>query len=194
MQSLKLAWGKHWEKIPPCLPCRVRWGSYCRAEGARYPIQGLSRSVSQKPYSLGCVCMGWRVGAGEGCDRELVRKLDEKREAWLRSRPKRDTAFMSSVGIKTAQYKLLTTESLRASNSGQSSDKWGWRDTVDFLSRHLSFSLMLQSADPRANVVWKSSPPGECRGKQAWTDRTLLCSTKSTWPRATTSRAPLMEL
>lgn len=50
----------------------------------------------------------------------------------------------------------------RTSNSGQSTDVWGWRDTVNFLFRNLSFSLT--PAYPRANEVWKSSPPEEQPG------------------------------
>lgn len=37
---------------------------------------------------------------------------------------------------------------------------------MDFLSRHLSFSLTLQPADPRANVMWKSFPLGGTEEEQ----------------------------
>lgn len=67
-------------------------------------------------------------------------------------------------GTKIAHYKLLTH--ISASNSGQSTDVWGWRDTVDFLSRHLSFSLMLQPADPRVPMARKSSPTRGMQGGQ----------------------------
>lgn len=71
-------------------------------------------------------------------------------------------------GTKIAHYKLLTH--ISASNSGQSTDVWGWRDTVDFLSRHLSFSLDASASRPQGPHGMEVLPHQRDARGTAWTD------------------------
>lgn len=109
------------------------------------------------------MCVG---GGGWGqrtvAKKDLVRKLNETSPG---SDPGSNLSHLWGLRLSTSGSSPQSSHnsaSPRTSNSGQSTDVWGWRDTVNFLFRNLSFSLT--PADPRANEVWKSSPPEEQPG------------------------------
>lgn len=94
--------------------------------------------------------------------RDLVRNLNERSPG---SDPGSSLSHLWGLRLPTTgstPQSSHNSASPKASNSGQSTDVWGWRDTVNFLFRHLSFSLT--PTDPRSNEVWKSSSPEEQPG------------------------------